>query len=297
MEKGGLKQFLSPFLIHLLIADILLLGGRSQADDSRDLGHFKCTNRQDKISESTTEQASESVEITPKQTTTDDEPSIVMKDCLDVFNAGSTTNGIYTIKPTHWNKHSFDVFCNMTDGGGWTVFQRRVDGSVDFYLNWTNYKNGFGKLDHEFWLGNDKLYYLTNQGNYQLRIDMVNKDGAPYYAKYGLFRINDESKKYKLSELGNYSGTADIEGGDSGGHALSNHRNCSFSTFNKDNDESGSTHCAVERHGAWWYKSCATSNLNGDYMAADDNESSIHWYDLPGGLYNIKYTEMKIRPV
>ncbi|PIK50958.1 putative angiopoietin-related protein 2-like, partial [Apostichopus japonicus] len=88
-----------------------------------------------------------------------------------------------------------------------------------------------------------------------------------------------------------------IEGGASGGHALSNHRNCSFSTFNKDNDESGSTHCAVESHGAWWYKSCATSNLNGDYMTADDAASSIHWHELPVGLYNIKYTEMKIRPV
>ncbi|PIK33303.1 fibrinogen-like protein A, partial [Apostichopus japonicus] len=74
------------------------------------------------------------------------------------------------------------------------VFQRRVDGSVDFYRNWQSYKVGFGELDHEFWLGNDKLYYLTNQGDYQLRIDMVNRDGAPYYAKFDLFRINDEMK-------------------------------------------------------------------------------------------------------
>ncbi|PIK42966.1 hypothetical protein BSL78_20176, partial [Apostichopus japonicus] len=242
-------------------------------------------------------------ETTPKQTTTGvncprDDPSIVMTNCLDWFNASCNKTSTYTIKPTNWNGPPFEVFCNMTDGGGWTVFQRRVNGSVDFYRNWTSYKEGFGELDHEFWLGNDKLYYLTNRGKYQLRIDMVNKDGAPYYAKFDSFQINDESDNYKLSKLGNYSGNADKEGGSSGGYALSSHRKDAFSTVDRDNDIADSTNCAVTNHGAWWYKSCATSNLNGNYMAAnDDGESSIKWHDLPGGQYNIKYTEMKIRPV
>ncbi|XP_071837493.1 fibrinogen-like protein A isoform X1 [Apostichopus japonicus] len=359
MEKGGLKQCRSPFLIHLLSAVVLLLGGRSQADDSRVRGHFKCTNRQYGTSESNEEQAtnmysskpvettkmqttssettgstvreatnlysskpvdttpmqttsgdasgstvreaSESVETTPKQTTTGgdcprDDPSNEMTNCLDWFNAGCNKTSIYTIRPTNWKGPPFKVFCNMTDGGGWTVFQRRVNGSVEFYRNWTSYKEGFGELDHEFWLGNDKLYYLTNQGKYQLRIDMVNKDRAPYYAKFDSFQINDESDNYKLSKLGNYSGNADTDGGHPGGYALSSHLNSAFSTFDRDNDIADSTNCAVTNHGAWWYKNCATSNLNGNYMATDD-ESSIKWHDLPGGQYNIKYTEMKIRPV
>ncbi|XP_071837606.1 fibrinogen-like protein A isoform X1 [Apostichopus japonicus] len=352
MEKGGLKQCRSPLFIHLLIAVILLLGGRSQAarynpgpcpgaapkpndhvtKEATNMYSSKpveTTPKQTRSSEttgstvreatnlysrkpvettpkqsssgettgSTVREAIESVQTTPMETTTGDDPSIVMKDCLDVFNASNTTDGIYTIKPTNWNGDSFDVFCNMTDGGGWTVFQRRVDGSVDFYRNWQSYKEGFGELDHEFWLGNDKLYFLTNQGDYQLRIDMVNKHGAPYYKKFDLFRINDESDNYRLSELGTYNEAADSNGGSPGDFGLSFHLNYAFSTFDRDNDESYSIHCADSNHGAWWYNVCATSNLNGDYMAANDALSSIFWLDLPEGQYNIKYTEMKIRPV
>jgi len=44
------------------------------------------------------------------------------------------------------------------------VIQRRLDGSVDFYRGWEEYKWGFGNMESEFWLGNEYIYELTNQG-------------------------------------------------------------------------------------------------------------------------------------
>ena len=52
--------------------------------------------------------------------------------------------------------------CDMTsDGGKWMVIQRRINGSVDFYLDWTDYVNGFGDLEGEFWYGLENIHCLT----------------------------------------------------------------------------------------------------------------------------------------
>ena len=67
------------------------------------------------------------------------------KSCADLYKKGATKDGIYTINPDRQGE--FKVRCDMTtSGGGWTLFQRRIDGSVDFYLGWNNYTEGFGNL-------------------------------------------------------------------------------------------------------------------------------------------------------
>ena len=100
------------------------------------------------------------------------------------------------------------VLCDMiTDGGGWTVFQRRLDGSVEFYLDWKSYKNGFGDLKGEFWLGNDNLHRLTATDDTILRVDLEDFDGNKAYDEYTTFKVADEADKYRLL-IGGYSGTA-----------------------------------------------------------------------------------------
>ncbi len=95
----------------------------------------------------------------------------------------------------------------VTDGGGWTVFQRRIDGSVDFYRNWIDYEEGFGDLVGEFWLGLTKIYRLTKTGNTRLRIDLGDFEDNYRYAKYSSFSIGDNTTDYTLAVTG-YTGDA-----------------------------------------------------------------------------------------
>ena len=98
------------------------------------------------------------------------------------------------------------MFCDQTTaGGGWTVFQKRLDGSVNFFVGWTDYKNGFGNLNGEFWLGLDKIHRLTRATKNRLRVDLEDTTGNSAYADYDMFAVTSESTKYQLS-LGTYSG-------------------------------------------------------------------------------------------
>ena len=90
------------------------------------------------------------------------------------------------------------LFIAFTIVGPIQVFQRRVDGSVDFYRSWVDYKNGFGVLSGEFWLGNENIHSLTSSGNNVLRIDMEDFEGETRHAAYTNFSIEGESTYYTL---------------------------------------------------------------------------------------------------
>ncbi|XP_068698457.1 uncharacterized protein [Montipora foliosa] len=206
-----------------------------------------------------------------------------LADCSDLLKSGQTHNGVYSVDPD--GKGSFNVYCDMrTDGGGWTVFQRRRDGSVDFYRGWNNYKSGFGQLTAEFWLGNDKIHRLTASRPSSLRVELEDWNGAKVYAKYGRFHIGNEQALYRL-EVSSYSGTA--------GDSLAYHNNMAFSTKDRDNDSAG-FNCAVSWTGAWWYGVCNRSNLNGKYLG-EKHVDGIRWLQFRHGL-SLKFTEMKLRP-
>ena len=104
---------------------------------------------------------------------------------------------MYVIKPD--DRSAFDVFCDQTTaGGGWTVFQKRIDGSVDFNRHWSDYKHGFGNLNGEFWLGLDRIHRLTLDNNSMLRVDLEDFEGGSAYAEYNLFGVKSEHDKYQL---------------------------------------------------------------------------------------------------
>ncbi|KAJ1145722.1 hypothetical protein NDU88_012006 [Pleurodeles waltl] len=86
------------------------------------------------------------------------------RNCKELLDRGTTLSGWYTICPE--DGKPMTVLCDMdTDGGGWIVFQRRWDGSVDFFRDWKTYKRSFGSQMTDFWLGNDNLHHLTVTGN------------------------------------------------------------------------------------------------------------------------------------
>ena len=206
-------------------------------------------------------------------------------DCSDHYKAGFTTSGTYSVDPD--GKGAFPVYCDMTtDGGGWTVFQRRQDGSQDFYLGWSEYKAGFGQLTGEFWLGLDKIHRLTAGRPSELRVEIEDWSRGRAYAKYGSFGVGDEQSLYKLS-VGSYSGSA--------GDSLTHHNNMKFTTKDRDNDQWSSENCAVRFTGAWWYRRCHRSNLNGQYLGNTGSDKGVNWLDYDDPL-SMKFAEMKLRP-
>ncbi|KAL9967881.1 hypothetical protein ACROYT_G026184 [Oculina patagonica] len=207
------------------------------------------------------------------------------RDCSDLLKSGQTQSGLYSVNPD--GKGSFSVYCDMrTDGGGWTAFQRRQDGSVDFYRGWNDYKAGFGQLTAEFWLGNDKIHRLTASRPSSLRVELEDWSGGKSYAKYGKFNIGDEQAQYRL-EVGSYSGSA--------GDALAYHKNMAFSTKDRDNDRRSDDNCAAQFTGAWWYNDCIMSNLNGQYLGNKRDHRGGVWQYFNYPL-SLKFTEMKLRP-
>lgn len=201
------------------------------------------------------------------------------KNCADLYKAGERISGVYTINPD--DGVPFDVYCDQkTAGGGWTVIQKRLDGSVDFYRGWADYKRGFGNLNGEFWLGLDKMHRLTKEGRNRIRVELEDTQGKTAYADYDMFAVASERAKYQLS-LGTYSGTA----GDS----------FAFQTKDRDNDPDG-RHCAVTFKGGWWYTLCRQANLNGLYHHGShkSHADGINWTHWKGDYYSAKRSEMKI---
>uniref|UniRef100_A0A1X7V9Q7 Fibrinogen C-terminal domain-containing protein n=1 Tax=Amphimedon queenslandica TaxID=400682 RepID=A0A1X7V9Q7_AMPQE len=154
-----------------------------------------------------------------------------------------------------------------TDGGGWTVFQRRQDGSVDFYKYWTDYEKGFGNFT----------------GSSTLRVELKDFENIKAEAKYYGFKLVTP-----LLTATQYSGTAT--------DSLAFHNGKKITTRDRNNNEYQSVNCAQRYVGAWWFHNCYQSNLNGQY---DHNPTragygrGISWVNWKGYYYSLKFSEIK----
>ncbi|CAK8686763.1 unnamed protein product [Clavelina lepadiformis] len=177
-----------------------------------------------------------------------------------------------------------DVYCE----DGWTIFQRRIDGSVDFGRQWDDYANGFGQIDGEFWLGLDNIHEMTRGGRCRLKIELWDFEGNQRHANYSSFSIESAENLYRLNVSG-YSGNA--------GDSFSDNNGYPFSTEDADND-SFHGNCATFYGGSqgWWFVSCGLSALNGVWKRQSTGwYHGITWFYWKGGTEPLKETKMKLR--
>ncbi|XP_066530542.1 angiopoietin-1 [Hoplias malabaricus] len=227
--------------------------------------------------------------VVPNSTKQADEEK-KFRDCADLYESGVRKNGVYTINSSP--QETKKVYCNMESaGGGWTVIQRREDGSVDFQKSWKEYKMGFGSVSGEHWLGNEFVYTLSSQRAYSLRVELTDWDGLQAFSQYDHFQIGSEKNKYRLS-LKSHSGTAGRQS------SLVIH-GADFSTKDMDNDNC-SCKCALMLTGGWWFDACGPSNLNGMYYTQGQHLgklNGIKWHYFKGPSYSLRATTMMIRPL
>ncbi|XP_076805207.1 microfibril-associated glycoprotein 4-like isoform X1 [Clavelina lepadiformis] len=191
----------------------------------------------------------------------------------------STSNGPHTLTS------GVEVYCEDQ----WTIFQRRIDGSVSFSRRWDDYANGFGQIDREFWLGLDNIHEMTRGGGCRLKIELWDFHGNQRHADYSSFSIKSAENLYRLRVSG-YSGNA--------GDSLTYHNGHPFSTEDSDNDAYGGN-CATSWGGSqgWWFgPGCFASALNGVWMRQSSGYAhGIIWVDWKGADEPLKETKMKLR--
>ncbi|MCJ8750115.1 hypothetical protein PDJAM_G00258960 [Pangasius djambal] len=244
--------------------------------------------------------------------------TVTGKDCQDIANKGGRVSGLYYVQPVK-APTSFLVYCEIDSSGrGWTVLQRRRDGSVNFNRNWIPYKEGFGYLSPddstEFWLGNEKIHLLTVQTSlpYVLRIEMVDWEGVKKYADYAMFKVGPEVDQYRLTYGYYFGGNAGDAfdgfafGDDASDKPLTSHNGLQFSTPDRDNDRY-SGNCAKQDGSGWWMNQCHAAHLNGKYyrggkytqkdVGEHGFDNGIIWATWHDRWYSLKQTTMKIIPI
>ena len=145
---------------------------------------------------------------------------------------------------------------------------------VDFNKNWTDYEEGFGDLNTEFWYGLSAMHCLTQTGQWEMRVDYQLPNETRSYYHYNQFSVGSASEEYPLT-VGGFTGV----GTDRFNDRYHPHHGMKFTTKDNDNDvfNSPAHNCAVSSRIGWWFNKCYDINVN-----------------LPSSVG--VFSEMKIRP-
>ncbi|XP_069840914.1 fibrinogen-like protein 1-like protein [Dendropsophus ebraccatus] len=211
---------------------------------------------------------------------------LVAKDCRAAYLNLRRASGLYVL----WPKASppMAVYCDLSpEGGGWTIVQRNSLQKATAFgsQNWDQYRQGFGDLMADHWLGNELIHHLTKQSPFTVRFLLVDNQGNKYHADYSSFMVDSEDRGYAL-RLSDYSGDA--------GDALTIrnetgiHDNMKFSTTDRDNDRWSDNCAEVTGGGGWWFDKCHSALLNTD--------QTIYWGGLCGGSQVCKTASIMIKP-
>ena len=213
----------------------------------------------------------------------------------DVFKTDGPENGIFDIPDVCGQTNSFikeipknQARCDFEDGGGWTVILRRkkeVPQQVNFNRTWTDYEQGFGDLNTEFWYGLRNIHCLTERVEVELQVEVQQDGGTTQVWKYEYFEIDGPENNFTL-----HIGQA--QGPSSGRDSMAYHNGMQFSTKDRNNDKHTSLNCANSYNGGgWWYKNCIHSVLTGGHA-----NRNIYWLNGSGATTYFSYVEMKLRP-
>jgi len=181
--------------------------------------------------------------------------------------------------------------------GAWTVIQRRGqyrNPQDYFYRTWDQYKNGFGSVDKEVWLGLQNMADLTKEGEWQLQVEMTDWDGQTYFGLYNRFNVG-QGPKFQLGVSGFDNSKSTL------GDSLTGDNGNSFGTKDKDQDTWSGGYCGQIYRGGWWYGPCGLININGVNFAQQElkDRKGMTWYHGPktrgNDVKTWKASVMKIR--